>query len=153
MEGAEVGGRFLIITNISKKKNVAQLLDTATVYGFVPVLVNSEKIRESLTSEQLESLLIFDGLKTMREYMKSRQVTIVGIEIIEGAVSLDHYTFPESIALMPGNEGSGMSSTQIRVCDEFVYIPQYGVGTASLNVHVATGIILHHSCRQALESR
>jgi tRNA G18 (ribose-2'-O)-methylase SpoU len=36
-----------------------------------------------------------------------------------------------------------MSEKQKSVCDGFVYIPQYGAGTASLNVNVATGIILH----------
>ena len=30
------------------------------------------------------------------------------------------------------------------ICDAFVYIPQYGSGTASLNVTVAGSIILHH---------
>lgn len=38
----------------------------------------------------------------------------------------------------------GLSEKQIRLCDSFVYIPQYGPGTASLNVAVATSIILHH---------
>jgi hypothetical protein len=32
----------------------------------------------------------------------------------------------------------------MRLCDAFVYIPQYGAGTASLNVTVAASIILHH---------
>ena len=30
------------------------------------------------------------------------------------------------------------------ICDGFVYIPQHGKGTASLNVTVAGSIILHH---------
>ncbi len=45
---------------------------------------------------------------------------------------------------MLGNEGSGLSPKQMALCDEFVYIPQYGVGTASLNVAVACSIVLHH---------
>jgi tRNA G18 (ribose-2'-O)-methylase SpoU len=36
-----------------------------------------------------------------------------------------------------------MSEKQKSVCDGYIYIPQYGAGTASLNVNVATGIILH----------
>lgn len=36
-----------------------------------------------------------------------------------------------------------MSDKQKSICDGFIYIPQYGTGTASLNVNVATGIILH----------
>lgn len=41
------------------------------------------------------------------------------------------------------HQGSGMSERQRAYCDSFVYISQYGGGTASLNVTVATSIILH----------
>ncbi|GBG79361.1 hypothetical protein CBR_g29509 [Chara braunii] len=37
-----------------------------------------------------------------------------------------------------------LSRKQIEVCDFFVYIPQYGAGTASLNVTVAASIVLQH---------
>lgn len=33
---------------------------------------------------------------------------------------------------------------ECEICDFFVYIPQYGGGTASLNVTVAASIVLHH---------
>jgi hypothetical protein len=36
-----------------------------------------------------------------------------------------------------------MSEKQKVMCDRFIYIPQYGSGTASLNVNVATGLILY----------
>jgi len=44
---------------------------------------------------------------------------------------------------MPGNEGTGLSKRQRLAADSFVYIPQYGDGTASLNVTVATTMVLH----------
>ena len=44
---------------------------------------------------------------------------------------------------MPGNEGTGLSDRQKSVVDYFVYIPQYGHGTASLNVTVATTMVMH----------
>jgi tRNA G18 (ribose-2'-O)-methylase SpoU len=45
---------------------------------------------------------------------------------------------------MLGNEGQGMNAKQMSLCDKFVYIPQHGPGTASLNVAVAASIVLHH---------
>jgi tRNA G18 (ribose-2'-O)-methylase SpoU len=36
-----------------------------------------------------------------------------------------------------------MNSSQIEICDDFVIIPQYGGGTASLNVTVAASIVMH----------
>ena len=35
-----------------------------------------------------------------------------------------------------------MNSAQVAICDDFVYIPQHGGGTASLNVTVAASIVL-----------
>ncbi len=37
-----------------------------------------------------------------------------------------------------------MSAKQMSLCDAFVYIPQHGPGTASLNVTVAASVVLHH---------
>jgi hypothetical protein len=42
-----------------------------------------------------------------------------------------------------GGQGDGLSAQQEAICDGFVYIPQYGPGTASLNVTVAASIVLH----------
>ena len=41
-------------------------------------------------------------------------------------------------------QGTGLSEAQAQLCDGFVYIQQYGAGTASLNVSVAAAIVLHH---------
>ena len=41
-------------------------------------------------------------------------------------------------------QGTGLSPQQAELCDSFVYIEQYGAGTASLNVSVAASIVLHH---------
>ena len=40
-------------------------------------------------------------------------------------------------------KGTGLSAKELEICDFFVYIPQYGGGTASLNVTVAASIVLH----------
>lgn len=44
---------------------------------------------------------------------------------------------------MMGNEGHGLTEAQKAMCDGFVYIPQFGKGTASLNVSVAAAIVMH----------
>ena len=41
------------------------------------------------------------------------------------------------------DQGTGLSDKQIEMCDDFVYISQYGQGTASLNVTVAASVVLH----------
>jgi len=97
---------------------------------------------------------------------------IIGIEIAEGSLSLDddqnrlaeiflgegtrdeeggvsnpnHLHPPRNVALMPGNEGTGLSEAQMEYCSgtkgAIVTIPQYGGGTASLNVNVAACVVM-----------
>ncbi|CAH0482806.1 unnamed protein product [Peronospora belbahrii] len=75
-------------------------------------------------------------------HCQERNIRIYGVEIMQNAKSITDRPFHGDAAFIMGNEGSGMNSTQMAICDEFVYIPQYGGGTASLNVTVAASIIL-----------
>lgn len=85
-------------------------------------------------------------------------VTILGVEIDESSLNLEYddpfYSISSSsggVAFMMGNEGSGMTTKQMSVCDGFIRISQHGGGTASLNVSVAAGIVLHRYFHWALD--
>ncbi|CAD6272994.1 unnamed protein product [Miscanthus lutarioriparius] len=69
---------------------------------------------------------------------------ICGVEITDDAKPVTAHPFRRSTAFLFGNEGTGLSQKECDICDFFVYIPQYGGGTASLNVTVAASIVLHH---------
>lgn len=69
---------------------------------------------------------------------------IIGVEITDSAKPVQSCPWSGPVGFMLGNEGQGLSERQMKLCDSFVYIPQYGAGTASLNVAVAASIVLHH---------
>lgn len=99
-------------------------------------------------SHGADIFVAFRHFKTLEEccdILRCENCDIIGIEIIEDALPISTYPFNrrKSTAFMLGNEGQGMTDRQINLCDSFVYIPQYGVGTASLNVAVAASIVLH----------
>ncbi|KAJ8573782.1 hypothetical protein K7X08_010293 [Anisodus acutangulus] len=75
--------------------------------------------------------------------LRERDCDICGVEITENTVAVNQHPFNRSTAFLLGNEGSGLSAKECEICDFFVYIPQYGCGTASLNVTVAVSIVLH----------
>jgi tRNA G18 (ribose-2'-O)-methylase SpoU len=55
-----------------------------------------------------------------------------------------HFPSDETdIGILMGNEGQGILPKFLKECSALIRIPQYGVGTASLNVNVATNIVLH----------
>ncbi|OQR95092.1 hypothetical protein THRCLA_08023 [Thraustotheca clavata] len=160
-------GQYWIINNIQKRKNIRDLLLSASAFGVKEVFVVGQKLLS------FESALHFEDslpgfvlpfpitrcrtLDECRNMIKTRDPTcqIIGIEILQSAKSVndsDAFSQTNPMAFMVGNEGSGLSDAQLAICDGYIYIPQYGGGTASLNVTVAASIIMHryatwsHAC-------
>jgi tRNA G18 (ribose-2'-O)-methylase SpoU len=72
--------------------------------------------------------------------LKSEGYKIAALELTEG--SIPHYEVPPQsfpLALIIGNEISGVAQELLDVCDLALEIPQYGI-KQSLNVAVAYGI-------------
>jgi len=77
-------------------------------------------------------------------WVRSPSFALVGIEIDTCAKNISTRPFSDKTIFVLGNEGAGMTQQTMDDCDEIVYIPQYGKGTASLNVATAAAIVLHH---------
>lgn len=71
--------------------------------------------------------------------LKSRGFRVAGLELADGATNLAEYRAPEKIALLLGNEVTGIPPSLLELCDDVVSIPQRGM-KESLNVAVAAGI-------------
>ena len=65
----------------------------------------------------------------------------------ESAKPLTRFSFRPDDLLVFGSEGHGIRPELLALCDERVTIPQQGT-TQSLNLGVATGIVLFESLRQ-----
>ena len=66
--------------------------------------------------------------------------TSISLALLVLPVSAGH---PKTRLVVGCMQGTGLSQQQLELCDSFVYIPQHGQGTASLNVTVAASIVLH----------
>lgn len=136
----------LIIFNITKNKNYGGLVRTADALGVSEIIVIGKK-----GLKKYGHCGTFDSNKqkhfyTLGEavnYLQKLNFEIVGIEINSKSIAVENHPFEGNTAFIPGNEGMGLSDKQKELCGKLVYISQYGSG-ASLNVNVATGIVLHH---------
>ena len=143
---------FLVISNISKKANVKTLVALAVTYGIEHVLiVGQPKFSFSTHAPPIEDLRrrvsfhTFPSLPECCMFLKERGARLYGVEICDNATAVESATFRgHPCAFMMGNEGAGMSPPQLSACDEFICIPQYGSGTASLNVANACAIVLQY---------
>ncbi|KMZ73951.1 RNA methyltransferase, TrmH family protein [Zostera marina] len=138
---------LVIVHNVAKRHNVGTLARSATAFGVTEMILIGKRDFNSFGSHGSTSHLRFrhfHSLSDARHYLKEeRDCDICGVEIADGAVSIEKHPFRKSTAFLLGNEGSGLSEKEYAMCDFFVYISQYGGGTASLNVTVAASIVLH----------
>ena len=138
---------YLLLYNVGKRQNFGQLLRSACAFGVTAILVvGAEKLSTfgNMGTTLHCEFRHFTDIQSAKAYLVERKITLVGIEIAEGAVSVTSQPFDGDTCFMLGNEGTGMNEQQIAACDKFVYVPQYSGATASLNVFIAGSIVLHH---------
>ncbi|XP_052190879.1 LOW QUALITY PROTEIN: uncharacterized protein LOC127800349 [Diospyros lotus] len=138
---------YVVVHNIAKRHNVGTLARSATAFGVSELILVGRRDFNAFGNHGSASHLRFrhfHSLSDARLFLKERDCDICGVEITDEAIAVDRHPFKRSTAFLLGNEGIGLSAKECEICDFFVYIPQYGCGTASLNVTVAASIVLHH---------
>jgi tRNA(Leu) C34 or U34 (ribose-2'-O)-methylase TrmL len=168
---------YLIITNISKRTNVRELIKVGVAFGCEKILMVGQKSfnsnfssggdndsRIDRTDDPTDipaavlpafrsgavSMERFEKWNDCVVFLQERNILLVGVEIHDDAKTiqeicqhLDCEHSARDVAFLMGNEGTGLLEKQMQTCDMFCRIPQYGSGTASLNVYVAASIILN----------
>lgn len=150
MDSGEKEGKcdsYVVVHNIAKRHNVGTLARSATAFGVAEMILVGRRDFNAFGSHGSTSHVRFrhfQSLTLARAFLKERDCDICGVEITANAVAVNEHPFRKSTAFLLGNEGTGLSDKECEICDFFIYIPQYGGGTASLNVTVAASIVLHH---------
>ncbi|KAH7522430.1 hypothetical protein FEM48_Zijuj07G0137600 [Ziziphus jujuba var. spinosa] len=137
---------YVVVHNIAKRHNVGTMARSASAFGVSELILVGRRDFNAFGSHGSTSHLRFRHFHSLQEariFLKERDCDICGVEITDGAVAVNQHPFKRSTAFLLGNEGTGLSAKECEICDFFVYIPQYGGGTASLNVTVAASIVLH----------
>lgn len=144
---------FLILYNIAKRHNVGNIARSASAFGVAQLCLVGSRHFSAFGAHGAENYVKFAHFTTLEDccrHLKEKEgCHIVGVEIMDSAQPVHSHPFCGPTAFMIGNEGHGLSKNQVALCDAFVYIPQYGDGTASLNVTVATSIVLQHFAQWA----
>jgi 23S rRNA (guanosine2251-2'-O)-methyltransferase len=89
------------------------------------------------------------AVEAIRE-LKAEGVQVLAVE--QDATSVDYSTFNYNypIALLVGNETTGVKPETLKECDAILEIPMWGINT-SLNVIVSTAIVAYHACVKHFE--
>ncbi|MGC4002069.1 MAG: TrmH family RNA methyltransferase [Pirellulales bacterium] len=79
--------------------------------------------------------------------LKQQGYVLVGLEQTSNSESIYSFAFPRKMALVVGNERSGLTPEELKYLDRVVEIPVYGM-PHSYNVHTSTAMALYEYCKQ-----
>ena len=145
---------IVILDHLEDPHNFGAIIRTCEAAGvdgiIIPkdrsVEVNATVIKVSTgTTENMKIAKVTNLVQTIKE-LKEKNFWIVGTDM--QGTDYDKIDYKGNIAIIIGNEGSGMSRLVKENCDFIATIPMIGA-TDSLNASVSTGIIVY----EAIKSR
>ena len=146
--------RFLVLLDhLEDPHNLGAIIRTCEAAGVdaivMPkdrqVMINSTVMKTSVgTLDNMDIVSVTNLVYTIEE-LKKNGYWIVGTAL-ENSVDYRDIDYSGKIALVIGNEGSGISRLVAKSCDFIAKIPMYGT-TNSLNASVAAGIMIYEVVR------
>lgn len=78
-----------------------------------------------------------------------KPITVVAVEQAKGAVDYSQAVYSLPLALVVGNETHGVGEATLKLCDQIVEIPMWGINK-SLNVIVSAAIVAYYATSMQL---
>lgn len=144
---------ILLLNRIDYEQNLGAIMRSAWAAGVDAVVASPNGVHEITSTVAKVSMggaayVPLFGMSLFRaiDLLNKYAVKIIGVEVGMGDVYTDvKLTGPT--AFLIGGEAAGLSEPMIKKCDGFVNIPMVS-GVASLNVSVATALVLFEKVRQ-----
>jgi 23S rRNA (guanosine2251-2'-O)-methyltransferase len=156
--GARVGSEpeplVLVLDGIEDPRNLGAILRTAECAGVTGVFLperraaglNQTVAKASAGAVEYLPVARVTNLSVLIRQLKERNVWVVGT-VAGAAANYSDWDWTRATAMVVGAEGTGLHRLVRENCDELVSIPVHG-RIESLNVSVASGIILYEALRQ-----
>jgi len=147
---------FLLLDGVEDPRNFGAVLRVADAGGVHGVVIQAyrsaslspEAVKASAGASEHIPIAMVPNIKNAIRDMKELGITIVGAEA-DADLSPWETDLTVPLALVMGSEGGGMRKTVREQCDLLVKLPMRG-RVNSLNVSVATGIIIFEIMRQRM---
>jgi len=150
---------FLILDGITDIRNIGGIARTAFCTGVQAIIIPDKGVGALNEDAVLTSAGALEKISICRvnSLMKAvDELHLNGIKVLASEMTASKNIFDidlkEPVAIVMGSEEKGIYPALMKVCDEKFKIPMAN-DFESLNVSVATGIILYESMRQRLFSK
>jgi rRNA methylases len=145
----------VLLENVFDPHNVSAVLRSCDAVGIQNVYVLNTKLpphqrwgyRSSSGAYKWVTVHQFTNLKICIEEIRKKYQTILTSSLGHDSSGLYEIDFTKSMALVFGNENTGVSKEVQEVCDGNFMIPQVGM-IRSLNISVACAVTIYEAYRQ-----
>jgi len=151
---------IVVLENIRSAYNVgsvfrtsdAFLIEAIYIIGYSAKPPHKEIKKTALGAEDTVTWKYFKTSAEAIEELKIRKYKVYAVEQAEESYKLHSANFRqnEKIAVVFGNEVTGVEQTTIHLCDGCIEIPQLGM-KHSLNIATAAGIVLWELIRSKIQ--
>lgn len=144
---------ILILDGIEDPHNFGSIIRVAECLGVDGIIISKNRACpvndtvSKVSAGAIEHVKIakVTNINTEIERLKEKNIWVYACEL--GGEDLDSADLSGNIAIVMGSEGNGVSNLTRKICDGVVSMQMYGK-VNSLNVSVATGIILYEIVRK-----
>ena len=144
---------ILILDGIEDPHNFGSIVRVAECLGVDGIIISKNRACPvtdtvaKVSAGAIEHVKIakVTNINTEIENLKKNNIWVYACEL--GGDDLDKADLSGNIAIVMGSEGKGVSSLTRKLCDGVVSMQMYGK-VNSLNVSVATGIVLYEAVRK-----
>ena len=145
----------VVLENVFDPHNISAVMRTCDAVGVQEIYVLNTKIprhkkwgaRSSSSAAKWLTIHQFENAKECFNALRGKYKKILTTHLSSDAVSLHTIDFTQPIALVFGNEHSGVSEEIRNMADGNFIIPQAGI-IRSLNISVACAVTLYEAYRQ-----
>lgn len=141
------------IENFAHDMNIGTVVRTANAFLAAEVHIVGHRRwnrRGAMVTDRYQHLEHHDSTAALLEWARSRQLPVIAVDNLPGAVPLETVTLPRACVLAFGSESGGITDELRAGSTTTVSIAQFG-STRSINVAVAAGIAMHTWIRQHAE--
>lgn len=150
--------RLLVGIEIQDPGNLGTMIRSADASGTTGIILskgtvdpyNPKVVRSTMGSIFRVPIIEVDDLHELLKELKSKGIRVIGSSLTAGK-SHWNVDLTGKIAMLIGNEGSGISNEVLSLCDLLVKIPIFGKAE-SLNAAMASAILLYEAARQRMKS-
>jgi tRNA (guanosine-2'-O-)-methyltransferase len=145
----------VVLENVFDPHNISAVMRSCDAVGIQEIYVLNTKIprhkkwgtRSSSSAAKWLTVHQFENADECFAALRKKYSTILTTHLSSDAVSLYELDLTKSVALIFGNEHSGVSEEIITMADGNFIIPQMGI-IRSLNISVACAVSLYEAFRQ-----